>query len=130
MQCVLKHNAYLTTHSDYLIYRYHHCRWRVSCHRRRHPLPHFFVIKRFRITSESFIVFLLSVLSFLLLFLHVSGPDFANQESQKLQHSQPPNLTNIWTVAFCRAPDIFEANLDHHSRSKAKSGFSDLPQYL
>ena len=39
-------------------------------------------------------------------------------------------VSHMWTLASCRSPDIFRADPDYHSGSRAKSVFSDSPHYL
>ena len=73
------------------------------------------------------VVFLFSVLSFLFFFFRISD---CPRESPKPQHLQSHNFTHMWTLTSCRAPDIFWANPDYHSGSRAKSVFSDSHHYL
>ena len=102
------------------------------------------------ITYESFIVFLVSVLSLLLkdsnyigifycffsfgtihslLFFFSRTRDW-NHESPKPHHIQPPNSTHIWTLIRQCAVRRFGVDPDYRSGSRAKSMFSDLPRYL
>ena len=87
----------------------------------------FMSLKDSKFSSESFILFLVSVLSFLFFFFRISD---CPRKSLKPQHLQSPNFTHTWTLTSCRAPDIFRANPDYHSGSRAKSVFSDSPHYL
>ena len=48
----------------------------------------------------------------------------------KINWTRPHGTTRDHTgtpLASCRAPDIFRSDPEHHSGSRAKSGFSDLP---
>ena len=89
--------------------------WEVNQHYWKTQTP---LIKRLQITSESFIVFLISVLSSF--FFQVFRTGFCSRKSPKLQHLQSPNFTHMWTLASCHAPDIFQADLDDYSGSRAK----------